>query len=158
MLKPHDAFDREDQEKINVLNDFISSMHESHSNAMQTVIMDETSKSNNSRLALTNIMQGLIKLSLFTLALIGTAIIVKCLIETKCCGWISKQWESQRARRQRPEGFRSRAQPMDSSLEAGARQPLAEPALLAEPASASRPKWDTTTKAWILSEKQKTAV
>ena len=45
MLKPHEAFDSEEEEQVNQINDIVTMMHGTNANAMQ-LIMDESSKNN----------------------------------------------------------------------------------------------------------------
>ena len=152
IIKPHDAYDREDQEQINIINDIISSMRDANSNAMQ-IVMDETSKSNVPQLGWPKFMQGFMKLIYFTLAAILSALLIKCLIDVKCCSRISKKWEKKMAKKQRPARFQNETQNEERvTLKVGTCPPSHEPPAV------TRPKWNPVAKAWTFSEEVETAV
>jgi hypothetical protein len=151
MVKPHDAYDREDQEQVNIINDIIASMHDSNSNAVQVVVMDETSTANIPNIRLPRFIQNFMKILTFTVAAIITALLIRWLIETGVCRSTSRRLQLEMARRKRPTNFESEILSREIVVDEEKRCSPNE-------RTVNRPRWDPVMKAWTFSSNEGTAV
>jgi len=151
MVKPHDAYDREDQEQVNIINDIIASMHDSNSNAVQVVVMDETSTANIPKIRLPRFIQNFMKVLTFTVAAIITALLIRWLIEIGVCRSISRRLQLEMARRKRPANFESEVLSREIVVDEEKRCSPNE-------RTVNRPRWDPVMKAWTFSSNEGTAV
>ena len=144
MLKPHEAFEREEEEQVNQINDIVTMMHGTNANAMQ-LVMDETSKNNMpAAFSWPALWQDILTIFFIIAAVIITALIIKCLIAIKVC--------SAKKLRERSGGllqldFKVPDEKFPSSI---VPLPPVEPII--------SPRWNEDTKSWSFFAKEETTV
>jgi hypothetical protein len=145
MLKPHDAYDRVEEEQINRINDLVTMMHGTNINALQ-VVMDETTQNNIPEFNFwPKVLQKFWIIFTIVIIILILSVIIKYFIKNKMGS--SKKWKR-------------RAQ----SLELCGRSEHAEEMAILEPIAApvesiiGRPKWSPVTKTWSMMGEGETAV